>query len=93
LHENCTETHFIVDTSQWLEPARAQVRAILAAIATMPKQRESCAPTDFSAPSGGMPAAGLAAPYLPVAGISLPVAIAAGQSNLHFKECDYVDTC
>jgi dephospho-CoA kinase len=30
---------FIVDTSQGLEPARAQVRAILAAIATMPKRR------------------------------------------------------
>ena len=30
---------FIVDTSRGLEPARAQVRAILAAIATMPKRR------------------------------------------------------
>lgn len=30
---------FIVDTSLGLEPARAQVRAILAAIATMPKRR------------------------------------------------------
>jgi dephospho-CoA kinase len=30
---------FIVDTSQGLDPARAQVRAILAAIATMPKRR------------------------------------------------------
>jgi dephospho-CoA kinase len=30
---------FIVDTSQGLDLARAQVRAILAAIATMPKQR------------------------------------------------------
>jgi dephospho-CoA kinase len=30
---------FIVDTSQGLEPARAQVRAILAAIGTMPKRR------------------------------------------------------
>ena len=30
---------FIVDTSQGLDPARAQVRAILAAIATMPKRQ------------------------------------------------------
>ena len=30
---------FIVDTSQGLDPARAQVRAILAAVATMPKRR------------------------------------------------------
>ena len=30
---------FIVDTSQGLDPARAQVRAILAAIATMRKRR------------------------------------------------------
>jgi len=30
---------FIVDTSRGFEEARAQVRAILAAIATMPKRR------------------------------------------------------
>ena len=30
---------FIVDTSQGLDPARAQVRAIVAAVATMPKRR------------------------------------------------------
>ena len=30
---------FVVDTSQGFEAARAQVRAILAAVATMPKRR------------------------------------------------------
>jgi dephospho-CoA kinase len=31
---------FVVDTSQSFEEARAQVRAVLAAVATMPKRRK-----------------------------------------------------
>jgi len=31
---------FVVDTSRGLEPARADVRAILAAVAKMPRQRQ-----------------------------------------------------
>jgi dephospho-CoA kinase len=38
--EKRARADFIVDTSQGLEAARAQVRAILAAVATMPKRRK-----------------------------------------------------
>jgi dephospho-CoA kinase len=37
--DKCRRADFIVDTSRGFDEARAQVRAILAAIATMPKRR------------------------------------------------------
>ncbi len=37
--EKCRRADFVVDTSQGLEAARAQVRAIIEAVATMPQRR------------------------------------------------------
>lgn len=38
--EKCRRADFVVDTSQGFEAARAQVRAVLDAVATMPKRRK-----------------------------------------------------